>query len=877
MSQPTRPVFANFMQVKPLTPRWLWHPLRLFSLVAFAMIVWGLWRHPSKFLIIFWGIAVPCLPIIFWLLPGLWRNLCPLAAANQMPRLLHFSMAKEVPAKLKRFAGVIGLSLLFIAVPLRKVLLNSDAQALAVALVAIIASAFVGGILFKGKSGWCGSFCPLLPVQRLYGQTPLAIVNNSHCSSCIGCTKNCFDFNPQVAYLADLYDSDPVLAGDRKFFAGMMPGLLLAYFTLPYSSGVPIYQLYLQFGFYCLVGVGAYHVIETLLKFSPQLNTAFFAMISINIFYWFAFPILINSITSLSSLTLDINLVWLFRAVVAVVSVYWLFKTLAKEKRFLSQIFANAASTKAANMRHLDRHAAKQTGQPSVRIEPSGEQMVARPDTTLLDLLEANDHPINAGCRMGACGADPVAIVDGEDFLNEKSAEETATLERLGYKTGVRMACCVKVATDFSINLDPDSVEQEEEEASFDQNDSIRSVIIIGNGIAGVTAADYIRRHHRDCDIHLVGMEKFPLYNRMAISKLIYGRTALQNLILMPDEWYRKRNIQQWLNTRVDEIDATKHEATMGTGEVIKYDRLIITAGSNARIPAIDNWGRNGCFALRTAEDGMAIRAFVQEYGCKRIVIAGGGLLGLEAAYAFTQIGMRVTVLERSRHLLVRQLDEKAASLLHTYLSALGLTIRYQTEAAAVTGDKRVEAVKLKSGKNKNIKADLLLVAAGIVPNQRLTCDKNLETNEGILVDKRMRTSEQDIYAAGDIAELRERNGKLPGLWPVAVEQGRVAAINALGGDQLYEDKPVATGLKVVGVELTSMGEFIGKSDDLEVAFEENDQYRKLVLRDNRIIGCILLGHPEFSSKVAAAINQQTRFDNTQLEAFKEGDWLLLK
>ena len=537
----------------------------------------------------------------------------------------------------------------------------------------------------------------------------------------------------------------------------------------------------------------------------------------------------------------------------------------------LSQAFASSAQTKVASMHHLAKHAARQSDNPAITIQPGGEQLVAKPDMTLLDLLEANGHKISSGCRMGACGADPVAIVEGEESLPEKSAEEAATLERLGYNTGVRMACCVKMAANIAINLDPSSVEQYDETISFDQDDSIHSVVIIGNGIAGVTAADYIRRHHKDCKIHLIGAEKYPLYNRMAISKLIYGRTALQSLILMPDEWYAKRNIQQWLNTQVESIDPVKGLIKQATGETINYDRLIITTGSNARIPEIKNWGIGGCFVLRTAEDGMSIRTYLQDFKCKRVVIAGGGLLGLEAAYAFTQLGIRVTVLERSEHLLKRQLDGKSARILHNYLSALGMTLKYQTEVKQVIGKDRIEAIVLKNG--KKMVTDLFMVAAGIDTGQKNIRGKFPKIGKGILVDDHLCTSIKNIYAAGDIAELKQSSANISGLWPVAVEQGRIAAINALGGDHVYKEKPVAVGLKVAGVELTSMGIFNGEKNDTEICFETKESYRKLVIRDNKIIGCILLGHPHLSGKVSSFINLETELSGAEMESLKHDDW----
>lgn len=874
-----RPMFANFMQIEQIIPQWFWQILRLVVLAGFALTIFSLIYFPDKMLMVFWGLVVPILPLIFWIAPGLWRNMCPLAMANQIPRKLNFTLAKEVPAKLKRYAGVVGLSILFIAVPLRKIILNDDAIALAIALVTIISLAFIGGIIFKGRSGWCSNFCPILPVERLYGQSPSIEINNSHCKPCVGCTKNCFDFNPQVAYLADLYDSDPILRGDRRFVAGLMPGLLLAYFGESYTPQIPFYQLYLQFGLYCLIGIGAYHALETLLKLSPAKNTAIFAMVSVNIFYWYASLILQNTTTSLTGINIPDFGVWIFRSCVLLFSVYWLWKTFAKENLFLSQAFADKPQTKVASIHHLKKHGAKQSGNAIIEVQPSGQQLVAKPEMTLLDLLESNGHKINAGCRMGACGADPVAILEGEDSLDEKSKEESQTLERLGYKTGVRMACCVKAISNITINLDPSSVEQPTEEFDFEEDENIHSVVIVGNGIAGVTAADFIRRHHKNCKIHLIGQEKYPLYNRMAISKLIYNKTALQNLILMPDEWYSSRDIQQWLNTQVRSIDSIKKLVELGTGESINYDRLIITTGSNARIPKIKSWNIGGCFSLRTAEDGMSIRTYLQQHHCKKVVIAGGGLLGLEVAYAFTQVGVKVTVLERSNQLLTRQLDGSAANILHSYLAALGIIIIYSAEIQSVIGEydddnsslNRISAVKLKTGETLSV--DLALVAAGITANKKLSEKNNLDHDQGLIVDDHLRTSIKHIYAAGDIAQLETSQGKLPGLWPIAVEQGRIAAINALGGDQAYQVKPIATGLKVVGVELTSMGKFIADENDQEYVVRNKDKYQKVVIHDKTIVGCILLGHPEYNSKIIGFINSQQDLSEVQLDRLEAKDW----
>ena len=156
---------------------------------------------------------------------------------------------------------------------------------------------------------------------------------------------------------------------------------------------------------------------------------------------------------------------------------------------------------------------------------------------------------------------------------------------------------------------------------------SIRNVVVVGNGIAGITAADSVRRRHPDCSIDVVARERYHLYNRMAITRLIYGGSAMQGLFLMQDRWYERHRINTWLNTQVIAIDSEQRQVRLGTGQTLAYDRLILTAGSKNFVPPIEGFGAGGSFVLREAEDAMHIRAYVQERRCQRAAIAGGGLL----------------------------------------------------------------------------------------------------------------------------------------------------------------------------------------------------------------------------------------------------------
>ena len=228
-------------------------------------------------------------------------------------------------------------------------------------------------------------------------------------------------------------------------------------------------------------------------------------------------------------------------------------------------------------------------------------------------------------------------------------------------------------------------------------------------------------------------------------------------------------------------------------------------------------------------------------------MVAGGGLLGLEAAYAIHKLGLRTTVLERSPWLLRRQLDERAGELLRGYLANLGIEVLLEAETAALEDGSAVLA------DGRRLRADVFLVAAGIAPSVELARRAGLEVARGVLVDDELRTSDRRIFAAGDLAEWR---GSIHGLWPVAVDQAEVAAENAVGGSRAYSGTLPITMLKVVGVELLSIGAIDGPRELVE-ADPESLRYRKLVLDDDgRAIGGILLGHPEHVQAVTAAVRE---------------------
>jgi nitrite reductase (NADH) large subunit len=358
----------------------------------------------------------------------------------------------------------------------------------------------------------------------------------------------------------------------------------------------------------------------------------------------------------------------------------------------------------------------------------------------------------------------------------------------------------------------------------------------------------------------------------MAITRLIYGRSAMSGLYLQPDAWYDERKITCWLNTQVTRVECDARTVTLATGEKLPYDRLILTSGSASLVPPIDGFGMPGTFVLREAEEAMEIRAFVQEHQCRRAVIGGGGLLGLEAGYALHKLGMAVSVLERGEWLLRRQLDARGSGFLRQYLETMGMDIIVQAETAAPLGDGRVSQVLLKDG--RTLPCDLLLVAVGIQPNVDLARAAGLQVNRGIIVDAAMRTSAPDVFAAGDVCEFERQ---VPGLWPVAVEQARVAAFNAMGGQEVYRETVPVTTLKVVGIDITSIGRFEPRSEDeIVIALFSEHRYRKLVIAGGKIVGAILLGFPLYAPAVSAAIKSGVDVGD-RLDDLRAGGWEILE
>ena len=872
-------LFPVYTEMRTRVPLGVWRAVRVVSVLAYVALVVALFVRPAGGLFVFFGVVVPLLPLLFFVAPGVWRNTCPLAAVNQAPRVLGFTRGATVPEWWQRRAFIVAMVLFFGIAGARLAVFNGSGPATGALLAVVIVSAFLGGFLFKGKSGWCSQICPLLPLQRVYGQTPYVRSPNSHCRPCVACTKNCYDFQPISAYQADLHEDDPVWTAPRKLFVAALPGFVLGFFVLAGAGDRPWTSTYAELALYFLGSVGLFYAAEALLPLRTAVTIAVWAAAAINVFYWFAAPVLATSFATVTGIQAPWSR-WPLQALVLVLSVLWIARTAVAARQYDEEAAADQRTRlPVIPVSRPSPEAVPDEGDADgakVRFAEGDGPVSAEVGTSLLEVAERAGLPLEAGCRMGVCGADPVAVLDGASCLSAPEEEELDTLRRLGFAKNTRMACSARLESGpvtVSLTPEPGTPDGGALPREFDR--SIVSVVVLGNGIAGVTAADFVRRGHPECEIHVVGEEPHVLYNRMGISRLVYGRSAMQGLFLLPEQWYDEHQVTAWLNTVATGIDLASQRVFLGTGEVLPYDRLILATGSRGVEPPVAGFGRPGSFVLRTASDAQHVRAYAQQQACRDAVVSGGGLLGLEAAHSLLELGLRVTVLERGARLLSRQVDARCSELVDAYLQTIGMQVLYGAEAVALAGEDRVTGVTL--GDRRSLRCDLFLAAVGIRPNVDLAQRAGIPVGRGVLVDDRMWTGVPGVYAAGDVAE---HGGRVLGLWHIAAKQGEVAAVNALGGNAVLTAEVPATILKGVGLDLFSIGRVQPEPEDEVVVVEDASlpSYRRLVVAQHRAVGGIVLGHhPEDVVAVTSAVKKQVELDDAVLADLRSGHWQVLK
>lgn len=385
--------------------------------------------------------------------------------------------------------------------------------------------------------------------------------------------------------------------------------------------------------------------------------------------------------------------------------------------------------------------------------------------------------------------------------------------------------------------------------------------IIIGNGVAGTEAAKSIRKRDPQAEIMIFTQDRYPFYSRPRLPELLANEVTVEEIFVYKREWYNTNKIQLNLNGTVKSIDPKNQRITLTDTSNFTYEKLLLDTGSSGALPPIDGINTaEGVFTLRTVEDVLTI---IKRAACaKTVTLIGGGLLGLEAGNGLRKLGLSVTVVEIFDRLLPRQLDSEGSVILQKQMEDMGLKFYLGVQSKSIKDAGIMKILELKDG--NIIESNFILVSAGIKPNITLAQEAGIPVNKGILVNDHMETNILNIYAAGDVAEHK---GRIYGIWPAAQRQGVIAGINMAGGNETYMGTVPSASLKVAGIRLTSLGDILVEDNTVEQVKVKNPDkniYKKLFIKDGKIVGAIFLGDMKNAYEVGQLMEK-----NVDVSAFK--------
>ncbi|HEX8405484.1 MAG TPA: FAD-dependent oxidoreductase [Duganella sp.] len=374
---------------------------------------------------------------------------------------------------------------------------------------------------------------------------------------------------------------------------------------------------------------------------------------------------------------------------------------------------------------------------------------------------------------------------------------------------------------------------------SAERVESKPALVVIGNGMAGMRTVEELHKLDPDMyDITVFGAEPHGNYNRILLSPVLAGEKTMDDIMLNTREWYVQHGITLHAGDPVEHIDRRKRIVRARSGLEVRYDRLLIATGSKPFIIPVPGHQLPGVLAFRDIQDVESMLEASRNH--RHAVVIGGGLLGLEAANGLQRQGMSVTVIHVTDSLMNQQLDKPAAQLLQKALEDKGMNFLLNAQTAEIVGTDRVTAVRFKDG--SEIPADLVVMTAGVRPNIELAKSAGLHCDRAIVVDDTLQTYDPRIYAVGECVQHRSATfGLVAPIW----DQARVCGAHLAGaGVRRYVQQTSPTRLKVTGVDLYSVGDFVGGEDteDLVLRDARRGVYKRLVLKNNRVTGAVLYG-----------------------------------
>jgi nitrite reductase (NADH) large subunit len=363
-------------------------------------------------------------------------------------------------------------------------------------------------------------------------------------------------------------------------------------------------------------------------------------------------------------------------------------------------------------------------------------------------------------------------------------------------------------------------------------------IVIVGAGPAGLTVAETLREHDRNVEITMLSSEPYPPYAPPSMAD--YFLTGREDTLFWKGRDVCERlSVRYQANTRVRALLPQARQLRLEDGSLLDYERLVIATGSGLYAP-VPGHDLRGVYNFKSLSAAEKLVQGVRAGQIRSAAIVGGGFIGVELALLLQDLGVSVTLVEMEDRLMWRMLEPETGEIVLEHTRRRGVEVRLNTCALAFLGDREVTRVELDGG--EALRADAYIAATGVKPNVDWLDESGVETRWGVLVDDFMRTNVPDVYAAGDVAETKDRmTGErfVHAIFPNAVAQARVVANGLLGFELPYEGAESMNSLKHLGVEVMAVG---AKSGEQELRWRRNGKLRKVFLTDGRIVGFRLIG-----------------------------------
>ncbi|MCL5104857.1 MAG: FAD-dependent oxidoreductase [Armatimonadetes bacterium] len=368
--------------------------------------------------------------------------------------------------------------------------------------------------------------------------------------------------------------------------------------------------------------------------------------------------------------------------------------------------------------------------------------------------------------------------------------------------------------------------------------------IIIGNSAAGLNAAEAIRSRDADGAVTIISTENYPAYSRCLIPYYMEGKVSEEDMLYRPKDYYEANHFNVMLGRTVVSVQPADKTVTLDDGGKLSYDKLMIATGGSPEIPATPGMTKEGVFGFRTTQDLQGILHAAKT--AKNAIVMGGGCVGLMAACGLHSQGLKVSVVIKSPHLLSQVADPEAGQIMRQRMEANGVSVYTGADVVEVLGGDKVEGARLDNG--ETLPCQIIVVGKGVNSNIGLVKGTDIRTHWGIIVDETLKTSIPDVYAAGDVAETIDivtGEQTVNAIWPAAAEQGRIAGANMAGDHKTYVGSMRMNSAEFFGLPLISTGLVKPKWPGYEILTRcsgHSETFRKVVLKDNVVVGVVLVG-----------------------------------